>query len=132
MRKIWMWFVKRALVFWYFLRWFFGIDAIEPENTEHLPTILELRHENLELQAKNEKLLEILENLTDSGFYDDPADVDLERLKSQFGMFFVRSGLDVLPNEEFHFLRKTFLDSLSCAFMLGAKKNGDRATKSTS
>ena len=130
--KIWMWFVERMLVFWYFWRWFFGFDEIEPEPTnEHLPTILELRHENFQLKAKNEKLMAILENLTDSGFDDDPADVNLERLKSQFGMFFVRSGLDALPAEEFHFLRKTFLDSLSCAFVLGTKKN-DRSAKSTS
>lgn len=126
--KIWLSVRDRILAFWLFWLWFFGIDNVRSGD---LSTILELRHENLQLKAKNEKLKEILENLTDSGFDDDPADVNLERLKSQFGMFFVRSGLDALPAEEFHFLRKTFLDSLSCAFVLGTKKN-DRSAKSTS
>lgn len=132
MRKIWDWVRDRALVFWYFLRWFFGIDQIEPENTEHLPTILELRKENLELKAKIDKLFEINEALIDAGFFEQsPEDLDLERLKSQFGIFFIKSKLDSTPYEEFYFLRKTFMDSLSCAYLLG-EKNADRATKPTS
>ncbi len=121
------WFRDRWFDLKTYLIWFFTDDRIE-----HLPTILELRKENLDLKAKIDKLFEINEALIDAGFFEQsPEDLDLERLKSQFGIFFIKSKLDSTPYEEFYFLRKTFMDSLSCAYLLG-EKNADRATKSTS
>lgn len=113
-----------------FWLWFFGIN--QPKE-EHLPTVLEMRKEIIDLQGQVRALKRVNEALICDRFGTYEADdLDINTLQLQYGSFFINAAFDrhFMP-DELMFFKRTFMQAIACAYQLGLKKD-DRATKSTS